>query len=209
MPPSTSSLPKRRSTTSGTRLAFVVIYDACVLYPAPVRDLLIRIARTGLVRARWSEQILDECFRSILEQRPELNESALVRTRELMNKAVPDCLVRGHEDLIDGLKLPDLDDRHVLAAAIRAGAQTIVTFNLSDFPDAALAPYNVEAQHPDDFVMAQIDLASGAIVKVILAQAAALKNPPRTITDVLDTLRDCGLVQSVAKIRELLGGRPS
>ena len=71
-------------------MAFVVIYDACVLYPAPLRDLLIRVARVGLVRARWSEEILDECFRSILEDRPDLAPSALVRTRELMNKAVPD-----------------------------------------------------------------------------------------------------------------------
>jgi hypothetical protein len=122
-----------------------------------------------------------------------------------MNLAVPDCLVQGHERLVAGLALPDEDDRHVLAAAIRAGAQTIVTANLKDFPAELLAPYDVEAQHPDEFVLAQIDLAPGAIVNVIIEQANALKNPPRTVAELLDTLRECGLVQSVAKLRELLG----
>ncbi len=100
-------------------MAFIVLYDACVLYPAPLRDLLVRIAKTGIVRARWTDAILDECFRSILEQRPDLKPKALERTRELMKQAVPDCLVTGFETLVEGLSLPDRDDRHVLAAAIR------------------------------------------------------------------------------------------
>ena len=131
-------------------MAFVVLDDACVLYPAPLRDLLVRLANTGVVRARWSAAILDECFRNILENRPELKPEALQRTRELMTRAVPDCMVTGFEQLIDGLVLPDADDRHVLAAAIRAGAQAIVTFNLDDFPAERLQPYNIEAKHPDD-----------------------------------------------------------
>ena len=84
-------------------MAFVVIYDACVLYPAPLRDLLIRLAKSGIVRARWSSQILDECFRSILEQRPDLKPEALSRTRALMAEAVADCMVSGHEK-IDAIK---------------------------------------------------------------------------------------------------------
>ena len=186
-------------------MAFVVLYDACVLYPAPLRDLLIRLAKTAVVRARWSEAILDECFRNILEQRPELKPEALARTRELMKRAVPDCIVTGFEGLMDGLVLPDPDDRHVLAAAIRAGAQTIVTFNLRDFPDDRLAPYNIEARHPDEFVLNTIDLAPGLATKVVAEQAGALKNPPQSIGDLLDTLRDQGLVRAVAKLRELFG----
>ncbi len=100
-------------------MAFVVIYDACVLYPAPLRDLLIRLAAKGLVRARWTDQILDECFRNILVNRPDLGEASLQRTRDLMNRALPDVLVTGFEKLIAGLDLPDADDRHVLAAGIR------------------------------------------------------------------------------------------
>lgn len=158
-----------------------------------------------MVRARWSDAILDECFRSILKQRPDLKPEALDRTRELMKLAVPDCMVTGFEALIDGLTLPDPNDRHVLAAAIRGGAQAIITFNLRDFPADRLAPYNIEAQHPDDFVLHAIDLASGVVSKVISEQASALKNPPHTVGELLDTLRDQGLVRSVAKLRELFG----
>ncbi len=120
-------------------MAFVVIYDACVLHPAPLRDLLIRLARTGLVHARWTDQILDETFRSVLRRRPELEEP-LRRTRDLMNAAVEDALVTGHESLIESFALPDPDDRHVLAAAVPAGAQSIVTFNLKDYPSDKLPP---------------------------------------------------------------------
>jgi hypothetical protein len=186
-------------------MAFVVIYDACVLYPAPLRDLLVRLAVTGIVRARWTERILDECFRSILANRPDLTDKTLLRTRELMNQAVADCLVTGYDDLVDGLKLPDDDDRHVLAAAVRGGAQSIVTFNLRDFPKDVLAPYGVEAVHPDDFVFDVIDLASGLVCDVITEQAASLRNPVRTRDDVLETLVDQGLPQSVAKLRDLFG----
>ena len=190
-------------------MAFVVLYDACVLYPAPLRDLLVRLANTGVVRARWSEAILDECFRNILEHRPDLKPESLQRTRELMTRAVPDCLVTGFEGLIDGLVLPDRDDRHVLAAAIRAGVQAIVTFNLDDFPTDRLASYNIDAKHPDDFVIDTIDLSPGAVAKVIAEQAGALRNPPRSIPELLDTLRDQRLVRSVAKLRELFGsGEP-
>jgi hypothetical protein len=101
-------------------MAFTVIYDACVLYPAPLRDLLIELAQTGLFRAKWSDRILDECFSSLLEKRKDLRPENLSRTRTLMNLAVRDVLVQGYEDLIEGLDLPDPDDRHVLAQ--RSGA---------------------------------------------------------------------------------------
>jgi hypothetical protein len=185
-------------------MAFTVVYDACVLYPAPLRDLLIRIANTGLVRARWTDRILDECFGAILAQRPDLKREALARTRELMTQAVPDCLVRGYEPLIEGIELPDPDDRHVVAAAVRCGAQVIVTFNLDDFPSERLGRYNLEAQHPDDFLLDSIDLSPGMVVRVIEDQLAALRNPPIELARLLDALRRLGLVQSVARLRELL-----
>jgi predicted nucleic acid-binding protein len=185
-------------------VAFVVLYDACVLYPAPLRDLLLRLSAKGLVQARWSDQILDEAFRNILDNRPELHASQLQRTRELMNKAIPGALVTGYEGLIAGLTLPDRDDRHVLAAAIRSGAQVIVTANLSDFPADKLMTYGIEAQHPDEFVMHQLDLAVGVVCNVVVEQAAALKHPPLTVGEVLDALRDNGLVQAVAQLRTML-----
>ena len=111
----------------------------------------------------------------------------------------------GFEDLIEGLELPDPNDRHVLAAAILAGAQAIITLNLGDFPDGKLAPYNVEAKHPDDFVLDAIDLAPGLVTTALLCRPSGLRNPPRTVGELLDILRDQGLVRSVAKLRELFG----
>ena len=102
--------------------AFTVLYDACVLYPAPLRDLLMWLSITDLFRARWTDQILDEWSRSLMVNRPDLKPEQIERTRSLMNQSTLDCLVTGYEDLIQGLQLPDPDDRHVLAAAIRTRA---------------------------------------------------------------------------------------
>lgn len=185
-------------------MAFTVIYDACVLHPAPLRDLLVRIGMTGVVRVRWTERILDECFRSILRRRPDLDEQSLARTRDLMRRAIPNCLVEGYEHLETDLELPDPDDRHVLAAAIRCGAQSIVTFNLKDFPGQQIEVFGVEAVHPDDFVMGLIDLAPGAIATVIAQQAGDLRHPPMTVPRLLDLLHEQGLVESVARLKGLL-----
>ncbi len=185
-------------------MAFVALLDACVLYPNSLRDLLLRVAIKGLYRAKWTDQILDECFGHILENRPDLKPENLRRTRELMIAHVPDCLVVGYQPLIAGVVLPDEKDRHVLAAAIRSGAQTIVTSNLKDFPPEALAPYGIEAQHPDDFVVHQIHLNQGAVVGTILDQAAATRAPQLTPDDVLDALHRAGLVTAVATLRPML-----
>jgi predicted nucleic acid-binding protein len=121
-------------------MAFTVIYDANVLYPNSLRDLLIRIAQAGVVQAKWSSEILDEALGSLRRNRPDISQDKISRLRDLLNAAVPDCLVTGYEPLIEGLKLPDAKDRHVLAAAIKAGAQVIVTRNLKDFPASDLQP---------------------------------------------------------------------
>jgi predicted nucleic acid-binding protein len=128
-----------------------VVYDACVLYPFHLRDLLVRLAMSGLFQAKWTDTILDECFASLRSNRPDLDPERLDRTRQLMCTAVRDCLVTGHESLIEGLDLPDPDDRHVLAAAIRCDAQVIVTWNLANFPASALEPFDLEAQSPGRF----------------------------------------------------------
>jgi predicted nucleic acid-binding protein len=136
----------------------IVLLDACVLFPAPLRDLLMRVAIGGLMQAKWSERILDECFENLAKHRPELSPAKLARTRQLMNRALEDPLVVEYEGLIEGLVLPDPNDRHVLAAAIRANAAIIVTANLRDFPATDLARHGVEALHPDAFLHDLVEL---------------------------------------------------
>jgi len=177
------------------------IYDACVLYPAPLRDLLIRLAQADLVRAHWTKQIHDEWMRNVLRDNPAIAPNRLERTRTLMDAAVRDCLVTGYEELIETVTLPDPDDRHVLAAAIRAGADVIVTFNLGDFPTEILAPHGVEAQHPDEFVTHMLDMAPDMVVATAKRQRESLKNPPKSVAEFLDTLEQQGLVQTVARLR--------
>ena len=140
------------------------LFDANVLYPAPLRDLLMHLALTDLFQARWSDAIHDEWIRNVLEDRPDLTKEQLERTRRLMNAHARDALVTDYEALIPDMILPDPDDRHVLAAAIKGGADVIVTNNLKDFPAETLARYGIEAQHPDAFVTALIELDALAVV---------------------------------------------
>jgi len=173
-------------------MRFVVVLDACVLYPAPLRDLLLRLATTGLFAAKWTDEIHDEWVRNLVRSRPEIEEQ-ITRTRVLMDKAVPDCLVTNYEPLIDGLELPDQDDRHVLAAAIRSSAQIIVTFNLKDFPEDVLATFGIEPMHPDVFIEHQLDLHRPLVISAVKQHRESLKNPPKTAEEYLETLSAQGL----------------
>ncbi|GCD88020.1 PIN domain-containing protein [Nocardioides sp. LS1] len=182
-------------------MPFVVLYDANVLYPSTLRDLLIRVAQAGLVQAKWTDQILDEVFDNLTADRPDLDPAKLARTRDLMNRAVRDCLVTGYEPLIDAIDLPDPDDRHVLAAAIKARAQVVVTNNLKDFPASTLEPWDMEAKSPDDFILDQIDLSREAVYSAVQRIADSRENPPATFSAVLAMLERDGLVESAAALR--------
>jgi len=182
-------------------LPVTALYDANVLYPAPLRDLLIRLAQAGLVRARWTEAIHDEWIQNVLQHNPQLSSQRLTRTHRLMNEALRDCLVTEYEDLIDSLTLPDPDDRHVLAAAIRADAEVIVTYNLKDFPAETLARFDVEAWHPDDFLLVLLDAAPSVVCAAVKRQREGLRNPPKSVEELLATLEGQGLPQAVARLR--------
>jgi len=182
-------------------MSFVVVYDACVLYPSTLRDLLIRIAQTDLVQAKWTDRILDEVFDNIEKNRPDLDPDRLLRTRSLMTAAIADVLVTDYQPLIGAVDLPDPDDRHVLAAAVKSGAQAIVTANLKDFPRAKLEKWRVQAVAPDAFVRAQIDLDRDLVYAAVTRIADSLRHPPGTIADVLARLERDGLIESVAALR--------
>jgi len=160
------------------------------------------LALSGRFRARWSLQIHNEWQRNLLKNRPDLTAAQLQRTAELMDLAIPDACVSGYEDLMKALVLPDTGDRHVLAAAIRCNASVIVTFNQKDFPAAALAPYGIEAQHPDEFVGNLFDLDPAAVVTAAQRQRKQLKLPPMDVTTFLDLLLRQGLVQSVKSLKD-------
>jgi predicted nucleic acid-binding protein len=172
---------------------FTVLYDACVLYPAPLRDLLLRLALTDLYRARWSDAIHEEWIRAVLRNRPDLSRQQLERTRALMNAHVRDALVDGYQTLIPALKLPDPEDCHVLAAAIQCGADLILTFNLNDFPEPVLATHGISACHPDRFLVDQLTLAPDRVCTAIQQHRASLKNPPKTVEEYLKTMKLQGL----------------
>ncbi len=179
----------------------VAVYDACVLYPAPLRDLLVRVALAGLVRAHWTDQIHDEWTRNVLANRPELAASSIERSRRLMDAHVHDALVTGYEDLVPALSLPDPDDRHVLAAAVRIKATAIVTFNLSDFPPEVLRPLNVEAVHPDVFVSRLLAESPAEVCQAVNRQRAGLTRPPKSVDEFLPALEQCRLPLTVAGLR--------
>jgi len=176
------------------------LYDACVLYSASLRDFFMYLAMTDTFYARWTDQIHDEWTRHVLANRPDLKKEKLERTRNLMNWHIRDCLVTGYEPLIAKLDLPDPDDRHVLAAAIRGGASVIVTFNLADFPTNRLAPYGIVARHPDDFVTHILGLFPNAVCLAAKRHRENLFNPPKTVAEYLDSLARQQLPQTVARL---------
>jgi hypothetical protein len=182
-------------------VAFTAFYDASVLYPAPLRDLLMRLALTDLFRAKWSALVHEEWMAALLHDRPDLTRQQLERTRQLMDVHVRDCLVEDFESLINALHLPDPRDRHVLAAAICGRADVIVTRNLRDFPADTLTPYGIVAQHPDTFITHLIDLNPGAVVEAAREHRASLRNPPKDVEEYLSTLERQGLTQTAIELR--------
>lgn len=181
---------------------YTALYDACTLYPAPLRDLLMQLALSDFFRARWSDEINNEWVRAVLRENPDLKEKDLSRTKQLMNENIRDCLITGYEPLIDTLNLPDQNDRHVLAAAIHGRVDVIVTFNLKDFPLKILSEYNIEAQHPDEFIAHLIDLHPTAVLSAAKTIRARLKNPPKNAEEYIEILSRQGLSKTVDFLKD-------
>jgi predicted nucleic acid-binding protein len=185
-------------------VTITAVYDANVLYPSLLRDLLIRLGVAGAVRARWTGHILDEVFENLVANRPDLDPRLLARTRALMNDAIRDAVVGGFEGLIDDLTLPDENDRHVLAAAIHAEADVIVTANLKDFPLELVAEHGIVAQHPDAFLVERLD-ENGPIVMAALQQISrSTRNPPLSVDEIITRLDILGLPALTDRLRSRL-----
>ncbi|MBL7501288.1 PIN domain-containing protein [Frankia sp. CNm7] len=177
------------------------LLDTCVLYPAYLCDTLLRLAEADAYRPLWSADILDELRRNVIDAG--LPAERVDRRIGNMRRYFPDAAVTGYEHLVDGMT-NDPKDRHVLAAAVRAKAEIIVTFNLRDFPEPALKPYDVVAIHPDDFLLDQLDLHPALTVEVLEDQAASYRREPTTIAGLLPLLERTGLPRFAAEVHRHL-----
>lgn len=184
---------------------YTAVLDACVLYPALLRDILISLGAEGVYRARWTAEIQDEWIRNLIEKRADLNKEKLLHTASLMNTAVEDAMILDYEYLIPTLQLPDINDRHVLAAAIVGHADAIVTFNRRDFPEAVVSRHEIEILHPDDFLVAQYDLDNIGILSIIKMCRMKLRKPPKSAEDYIATLEQQGLPQMCQILRNAIG----
>jgi predicted nucleic acid-binding protein len=179
----------------------IVVLDACVLYPAGLRSLMMWLAVHGLIRPKWSEQIHEEWMRNLLKDRPDLTPGQLERTRRLMDEHGGDCLVTDYERHITGLTLPDMDDRHVVAAGIEAGADAIITWNLGDFPTVVIEAYGIEVRTPDQLICALLDASATEVLAAMRQHRMSLINPPKSPAEYLETLASQGLKESVEQLR--------
>jgi predicted nucleic acid-binding protein len=182
-------------------VAFPALLDTCVLYPAYLCDTLLRLAEAEVYRPLWSADILIELRRNVVEAG--IPTDRIDRRIAHMSRSFPDAMVTGYEPLVDGMT-NDPKDRHVLAAAVRANAEVIITFNVRDFPESAMKSYDILALHPDDFLLDQLELYPGLTVEVLEQQAASYRREPTTIAGLLPLLERTGLPQFTAEVRRHL-----
>jgi len=175
----------------------VAVLDANVLFPFRMRDILLRFHHAGLFQARWTGRILDEWTRSLLDWKPHL-ERSIRSQRHAMDKHFADALVTGHEKLVGTLDLPDPDDRHILATAIRRGARCTFTDNLADFPEDILDGFDIEAIAGDAFLSQIVERRASEAVAVLCTLRRLYRNPPFTPSEFILDLSAKGLPRLAA-----------
>ncbi|TCU04857.1 PIN domain-containing protein, partial [Rhizobium sullae] len=183
----------------------VAVYDACVLYPFHLRNVLIQCAFDGLVEARWTDDIHGEWMRNLAANTPGLPMERLELTRDRMKVVLPEADVVNYRPLIEDLKLADLDDRHVLAAAIAGKASTIVTWNLKDFPRQDLRPYGVTSKSPDDFLADLHNTFPEALLSSVRLARLNLRKTTPTAEGFIDALQQNGLKKFARMLRQNIG----
>ena len=166
---------------------YTAVLDASVLFPNMKRDLLLCFFEADLYRARWTEQIQQEWLTNAIEKYSDQEES-LRRTDTLMREHFDDAWVHGYERFIDTVELPDPDDRHVVAAAIRTNAQYIVTDNLKHFPEDALAELDLERGTADRFLASTFEHYEMAALQVIRDHRTGLRAQPSPSDYLMDLI---------------------
>ena len=182
---------------------YTAVLDANVLYPALLRDMLLSLAHADLYSAKWSAHIRLELVRSLTTNFPN-SQSTIEQLADTMEASIPDCLVTGYEHLINGLDLPDQDDRHVLAAAITGHADAIITFNHKDFPNEILDSFGIELQTPDEFVLNQIMLKGTIALSAIKAMRLRWERPQCTAMALVDLLEQRSMPLTAAHLKDVV-----
>ena len=173
-----------------------VVLDSCVIFPMPLCDTLLRAAEAELYSIHFSQEILDGATRNLVKKGIMTDVKAKY-FQEQIKYYFPEAIVKVPASLVEAMTNHP-GDRHVVAAAIVANAQIIVTDNLKHFPKEALEPYGIEAQHPDVFLSELFDNNPESIVEVIRQQAEALKNPPCTVAEIIEKLEKNNRVHEFA-----------
>lgn len=181
---------------------FKAVLDTNVIFPIVIRDLLFWFAYYELYTPKWSATIFEE-WKEVMIRKGVSPEEANKRT-QIANLAFPDALVNNYEKLIDSLELPDVKDRHVLAAAIKSNANVIVTNNLKDFPEEYLNSFGVKAKSADDFLTDIIDLNPEIAIKAFKEMVLNRKNPKMDEFEVLESFRRVGLNDTANYIHSLI-----
>ena len=168
--------------------SFHVILDANVLFPETLRAILLRCAKENLYRPFWSEEILAEVERNLISN-VSIPEARAKSHVDHIRKAFPEALVKleSYSSFV-GVMQNDPKDRYVLAAVIAAKCQVIITENIKDFPETVLAPFEIQAHSPDEFLNYQLDLNHKLMAKIIREQVAVYKNSPKTTKEFLTVL---------------------
>lgn len=181
---------------------FTAVLDTNAVYPVIIRDILFWFAHYDLYTLKWSEHIFDE-WKKVMKEKGVSEEEANKRI-DKANLAFPDALVQNYKSLIDHLELPDEDDRHVLAAAIKTNANVIVTNNIKDFPEAYLQSFSLNAKTADDFLTDIIDLNQEQAIAAFKEMVLNKKNPKQDEFEVLNQLRNAGLKDTANYLHSLL-----
>ena len=182
---------------------YIALLDANVLYPAPVRDIFLQLAKDRHYQARWTDRLQEEWINALLRNEPDRDRAVLERTRDIMNREFPEATIYGFEHRIIEIQLPDEDDRHVLAAAIHNGCDIIVTENIKDFPLEKLEPLNIRAVHPDRLLVTLLKNDLDGFCRSVRQLKLRLKNPPYSIKSYLDNLERRQLVATSSELRRL------
>ncbi|MGP4019490.1 PIN domain-containing protein [Saccharopolyspora sp. 5N708] len=182
-------------------MAFPALLDTCVLFPQYLTDTLLRLAAAQTFRPLRSADILAELRRTVAAR---VGEQAIDYRINQMRQSFRDAEVVGYEALIPTMD-NDETDRHVLAAAIRGGAEVIVTYNVKDFPDEVVRKYDVAAVHPDDFLLDQLDLFPGCTLDCLHRQVGGYRRPPQTVPELMAIFGTrCGLPRFADEVRRHL-----